>query len=101
MAKLYALALDKWRRGERYHAVAEEGITARQIAEVVGAGLGVPVKSLSAEEAREHFGWFALFAGFDLPASSELTRQRLGWAPRGPGLIEDLEKMDYSAAAAG
>jgi nucleoside-diphosphate-sugar epimerase len=99
VAKLYALVLDKGRRGERYHAVAEEGVTARTIAEVVGAGLGVPVKSISPEDARDHFGWFALFAGLDLPASSELTRQRLGWAPVGPGLIEDLERMDYSAGA--
>lgn len=100
VAKLYALVLDKGRRGERYNAVAEEGVPMRRIAEVVGAGLGLPVKSLSPEEAEAHFGWFALFAGFDLPASSELTRQRLGWTPVGPGLIEDLERMDYSAHAA-
>ncbi|WP_370677826.1 SDR family oxidoreductase [Pleomorphomonas sp. PLEO] len=96
VAKLYALVLDKGRRGERYHAVAEEGISARQVAEVVGAGLGVPVKSLSPDEAPGYFGWFALFAGLDMPASSELTRQRLGWTPAGPGLIEDLEAMDYT-----
>ncbi|SCM71384.1 conserved hypothetical protein [uncultured Pleomorphomonas sp.] len=100
VAKLYVLALDKGRRGERYNAVAEEGVPMRRIAEVVGAGLGLPVKSVSAEEARDHFGWFALFAGFDLPASSALTRQRLGWTPVGPGLIDDLERMDYSAGAA-
>ncbi|PIO96447.1 SDR family oxidoreductase [Pleomorphomonas carboxyditropha] len=100
VAKLYALALDKGRRGERYNAVAEEGVPMRRIAEVVGAGLGLPVKSVSAEEVQTHFGWFALFAGFDLPASSALTRQRLGWTPVGPGLIDDLERMDYSAGAA-
>lgn len=99
VAKLYALALDKGRRGERYNAVAEEGVPMRRIAEVIGAGLGLPVKSITPEEAKAHFGWFALFAGFDLPASSELTRQRLGWTPVGPGLIEDLERMDYSASA--
>lgn len=99
VAKLYVLALDKGQRGERYNAVAEEGVPMRRIAEVVGAGLGLPVKSLSSEEAQAHFGWFALFAGFDLPASSELTRQRLGWTPVGPSLIEDLERMDYSVPA--
>lgn len=99
VAKLYVLALDKGQRGERYNAVAEEGVPMRRIAEVVGAGLGLPVKSLSPEEAQAHFGWFALFAGFDLPASSELTRQRLGWTPVGPSLIEDLERMDYSVPA--
>jgi len=101
VARLYALALEKGRRGERYHAVAEEGISSRRIAEVVGAGLGLPVKSISPEEAKAHFGWFAFFAGLDMPASSELTRQRLGWAPVGPGLIEDLQRMDYSASVAG
>ena len=101
VAKLYALVLDKGRRGERYHAVAEEGIPLRRIAEAVGAGLGLPVTSISPEDAKAHFGWFALFAGLDLPASGELTRQRLGWTPVGPGLIDDLEKMDYAATVAG
>ena len=96
-ARLYVLALDKGRHGERYNAVAEEGVPMRWIAEVIGAGLGLPVKSIPPEEAEAHFGWFAMFASFDLPASSDLTRQRLGWTPVGPGLIEDLEKMDYSA----
>ena len=100
VAKLYALVLDKGRRGERYNAVAEEGVPMRRIAEVVGAGLGLPVRSISAEEAKAHFGWFALFAGLDMPASSELTRQRLGWTPVGLGLIEDLERMDYAAGVA-
>ena len=97
VAKLYVLALDKGQRGERYNAVAEEGVPMRRIAEVIGAGLGLPVKSVTPEEAKAHFGWFAMFAGFDLPASSELTRQRLGWTPIGPGLIEDLQRMDYVA----
>jgi nucleoside-diphosphate-sugar epimerase len=100
VAKLYALALDKGSRGARYHAVAEEGITARDIAAVLGAGLGLPVVSLSPEEAQAHFGWFAMFAGMDLRASSAWTRDQLGWNPIGPGLIADLQRMDYSAAAA-
>ncbi|MGK6318480.1 SDR family oxidoreductase [Sphingomonas sp. DT-204] len=100
VAKLYVLALDKGEAGARYHAVAEEGIAARTIAETVGAGLDVPVASLSREEAQAHFGWLAMFVGLDLPASSAWTRERLGWQPTGPGLIADLERMDYSKAAA-
>ena len=97
VARLYVLALDKGRSGERYNAVAEEGVSAREIAETVGAGLGLPARSIAPEEARDHFGWFATFAGLDLAASSDLTRQRLNWTPAGPGLIEDLKRMDYSA----
>jgi nucleoside-diphosphate-sugar epimerase len=100
VAKLYRLALDEGRAGARYHAVAEEGIPLREIAEVVGAGLGVPVRSLTPEEAPRHFGWLGMFVGMDLPASSAKTRERLGWQPTGPGLIEDLKRMDYSRPAA-
>ena len=96
VAKLYQLALDKGTAGARYHAVAEEGIAARDIAEVVGAGLQLPVVSLSPEEAKEHFGWLAMFIGMDLPASSAWTREVLGWHPTGPGLIADLNQMDYA-----
>ncbi|TIP39806.1 MAG: NAD-dependent dehydratase, partial [Mesorhizobium sp.] len=81
-------------------AVAEEGIPVREIAEVIGAGLDVPVASLSQDEAADHFGWLAMFAGLDMPASSEWTRAHLGWQPTGPGLIADLKRMDYSHAAA-
>jgi nucleoside-diphosphate-sugar epimerase len=95
VARLYRLALEKHEAGSRYNAVAEEGISMRAIAEVVGRGLKLPVVSLSPEEAPAHFGWLAMFAGFDMPASSELTRQRLGWNPTGPGLIADLEQMRY------
>ncbi|WP_428377942.1 SDR family oxidoreductase [Lichenicoccus sp.] len=98
VARLYRLALDKHRPGARWHAVAEAGVPVRAIAEVIGAGLDVPVRSLSADEATEHFGWLGAFAGMDLPASSALTRQRLGWEPEGPGLIEDLRNMDYGSA---
>jgi len=96
VARLYVLALEKGEAGARYHAVAEEGVTVRAITEVVGAGLDVPVVSLSPEEAPAHFGWLAMFAGLDLPASSALTRARLGWQPTGKGLIADLKRMDYS-----
>ena len=98
VARLYRLALDKHEPGARWHAVAEEGVPVREIAEVIGAGLGVPVRSLSADEAVEHFGWLGPFAGMDLPASSALTRDRLGWDPKGPGMIEDLRIMDYGLA---
>ncbi len=97
VARLYRLAFEKQEAGSRYNAVAEEGITAREIAEVIGRGLKVPVVSLSPEEAPAHFGWFAMFAGLDMPASSALTRERLGWQPTGPGLIADLEQMQYGA----
>jgi len=97
VAKLYVLALDKGEKGLRYNAVAEEGIAARAIAEVLGQGMGIPVQSLTPEEAGPHFGWLAMFMGLDMLASSAKTRARLGWAPTGPGLIEDLEAMDYSA----
>jgi len=95
VAHLYRLALEKHEAGSRYNAVAEEGISIREIAEVVGRGLKVPVVSLSAEEASAHFGWMAMFAASDIPASSAQTQQRLGWHPTGPGLIADLEQMRY------
>jgi nucleoside-diphosphate-sugar epimerase len=94
-ARLYRLALEKLERGARYHAVAEEGVPMRDIAEVVGRGLNVPVVSISQEEAPAHFGWLAAFAGRDLPASGAITQKRLGWRPTGPGLITDLEHMRY------
>ena len=98
VARLYRLALDAHMAGARWHAVAEEGVSVREIAEVIGAGLGVPVTSLSPDQAAEHFGWLGAFAGMDLPASSAATRARLGWTPAGPGLLEDLRNMDYGAA---
>ena len=98
VARLYRLALEKHEAGSRYNAVAEEGVPMREIAEVVGRGLKVPVVSLSQQEAQAHFGWLAMFAGFDMPASSAQTRQRLGWRPTGPGLIADLEQMGWGEA---
>lgn len=101
VAKLYVLAVERSAPGARYHAVAEEGIPVRDIADVVGAGLHLPVISLTPEEAPAHFGWLAMFAGLDLPASSTKTRELLGWAPTGPGLLEDLKAMDYSLVGMG
>ncbi len=97
-ARLYRLALERQESGARYHAVAEEGIPARDVAEVIGRRLGLPVVSKSPDEAAGHFGWMAMFVGLDLPASSALTQERLGWHPTGPGLIADLEEMrDFGA----
>ncbi|WP_435008795.1 SDR family oxidoreductase [Tundrisphaera lichenicola] len=97
-APVYRLALEKAPNRARYHAVAEEGVTAREIAEAIGRGLKIPVVSLSPEEAAEHFGWMGLFAGMDMPASSELTRQRLNWQPKQKaGMIEDLDQLHWSA----
>jgi nucleoside-diphosphate-sugar epimerase len=98
VARLYRLALEKREAGARYHAVAEEGIAVRNIAEVIGKGLKVPVVAMSPEQAAGHFGWLAPFAGMDIPASSAQTQKRLGWHPTGPGLIADLEHMRYFGA---
>jgi nucleoside-diphosphate-sugar epimerase len=94
-ARLYRLALEKGSAGARYHGVAEEGIAFRDIAEVIGRRLNIPVVSKSPEEAANHFGWFAPFAGIDCPASSKLTRERLGWRPVKPFLLTDLEHGSY------
>ena len=75
--------------------MAEEDIPSRAIADVIGRGLGVQAASLAREEADGHFGWLAMFADMDLPASSAQTRARLGWHPTGPGLIADLEATRY------
>ena len=93
VARLYRLALEKAVPGSRYHAVAEEGISVREMAEVVGRRLKVPVVSIAPDQAAAHFGWLGMFADHDMPASSALTRERLGWHPTGPGLIADLEQL--------
>ncbi len=100
VVRLYRLALEQHVAGARWHAVAEEGVAVREIAAAVGDGLGVPVRSVSGDEAAAHFGWLAPFAGMDMPASSEWTRGRLGWTPTGPGLLEDLRNMDHGSADA-
>jgi nucleoside-diphosphate-sugar epimerase len=96
VALLYRLAIEQAQPGWRHHAVGEEGITAKEIAETVAAGLGVPVRSIAPDEAPAYFGPFAMFASLDMPASSAITRERLGWTPVGPTLIEDLAAMDYA-----
>jgi nucleoside-diphosphate-sugar epimerase len=97
VARLYKLALEKHEPG-RYHAVDEEGVPLRDVAETIARGLKVPAVSVSAEDAAGHFGWLAPFASWDMPASSAQTQKRLGWHPTGPGLIADLEQMRYFEA---
>ena len=94
-AHLFRLALEKGAARARYHGVAEEGIAFRDIAEVIGRRLNIPVVTKSPEEAANHFGWFAVFAGLDCPASSKLTQERLGWRPVQPSLLTDLERGSY------
>lgn len=98
VARLYRLAFEKADPGAIYHAVDEEGVTMKAIVEAHGRGLNVPVVSIKPEEAEAHFGWLARFAAHDMPSSSAITRQRLNWNPTGPGLIADLNNMDYAQA---
>ncbi|MBE9136205.1 SDR family oxidoreductase [Nodosilinea sp. LEGE 07088] len=92
VAPLYRLALEQGSAGARYHAIAEEGVPVREIAEAIGRGLKIPVVALSPEEAASHFGWLGFPVSMDAPASSALTQQRLGWHPtEKPGFIADLE----------
>jgi nucleoside-diphosphate-sugar epimerase len=95
-ARLYRRAFEKAEPGAIYHAVDEEGVTMKSIAEALGRGLNVPVVGIKPEEAEAHFGWLTHFAVHDMPASSALTQQKLNWKPTGPGLIADLDGMDYT-----
>jgi nucleoside-diphosphate-sugar epimerase len=94
-AHLYRLALEKGSIAARYHGVGDEGVPTREIAEVIGRHLNVPVISKSREEAADHFGWIAPFFGIDAPASSAQTQERLGWRPVQLGLIADLNAEHY------
>jgi nucleoside-diphosphate-sugar epimerase len=94
-ARLLRLALEEAPAGSTLHAVADEGVPIRDIAEVIGRHLELPVLSISPEEAQEHFAWLAGFLAADSPASSELTRELLGWQPTHRGLIDDLDQGSY------
>ncbi len=94
-AHLYRLVLENGSTGARYHAVPDEGVPFRDIAGVIGRRLNVPVMSKTPEQAQDHFGWFALFAAADMPASSQRTWEQLGWKPRQPGLIADIDRQQY------
>jgi nucleoside-diphosphate-sugar epimerase len=97
VARLFRLALEKGEAGARYHAVAEEGVPLREIAEVIGAGLRLPVESITPEQAPGYYGLLASLAVLDLPASGALTREQLGWVPTGPDLLTDLRNTDYDS----
>ena len=93
VARLYRLAIEKAERGARYHAVAEEGVSMRDIMEVLGRRLELPVRSIAPEDAPAWYGWLAMFATRDLPASGEQTRRRLGWTPKERGMLADLAEL--------
>ena len=94
-AHLYRLVLEKGSAGARYHGVADEGVPVREIADVIGQRLNVPVVGKSREEAADHFGFLGFFVGVDCPASSAQTQERLGWRATQPGLIPDLDRPRY------
>jgi nucleoside-diphosphate-sugar epimerase len=96
-ARVFRLALDHAVDGP-FHAVAEQGVALKDIAEAIARRLDLPLVSKSADEAGEHFGWFAPFVGLDAPTSSERTRAILDWTPKQPGLLEDLTQSDYFGA---
>jgi nucleoside-diphosphate-sugar epimerase len=98
-ALLYRLALENGPAGSVFHAIGDEGVPTRDIAEVIARHLNVPAVSIAAEDASEHFDWLGGFFALDAPASSQLTQQRLGWVPTHPGLIEDLDAGHYFAEA--
>jgi len=94
-ARLYRLALEKGSAGARYHGIADEGVPAREIAEVIGRRLNVPVVAKSREEMAEHFGWIGQLFAMDGPASSAWTRTQFDWEPEQPGLLADLDSTHY------
>lgn len=96
-AHLYRLALERGQAGARYHAVAEEGLALRRIAEAIGHRLGLPVESIASGDAEAYFGWLAQLAALDLPASGAATRGQLDWTPSGPGLLADLRSLELDA----
>jgi nucleoside-diphosphate-sugar epimerase len=95
-ARLFRLGLERGQPGQRLHAVAEEGVSLRSIAEAIARKLGIPTRSLDAGQAADHFGWLAMIIGNDVPSSSAVTQQSLGWRPTAPGLLEGL-RGDYLA----
>ena len=96
-ARVYRLALERGADARHFHAIAEEGVPLKAIAEVIGRRLNIPVVSKTPEEAAEHFGWFAMFAGVDAPTSSARTQSLLGWRAEQPGLIADFDHPAYFA----
>lgn len=97
VAKLYVIALEKGEPGVRYNASVDEGVTARAIAEAIGRGTGLPVRSIAADEVERYLGWMAPFAGLDMSAPNAWMRARLGWEPTGADLLTDLAAMNHAA----
>ncbi|MGW3146317.1 SDR family oxidoreductase [Streptomyces sp. NPDC001177] len=97
-ARLFRLALEAAPAGARLHGVADEGVPFRDLAEVVGRHLNLPVEAVAPDEAVGHFGWLGTFAPLDCPTSSALTRKLLDWRPVQPGLLPDLEEGHYFRA---
>jgi nucleoside-diphosphate-sugar epimerase len=95
-ARMTVLGLEKAPAGARLHAVAEEGVPTRVIAEAIGRAFDLPVASIPADQVIEHFGWIGGFFGLDLAASSEATRELLGWTPTGPTLVDDIDAGAYA-----
>ena len=96
-ARLVDLGLAKAPAGAHLHAIGEDGIPTRDIAEAIGRAFGLPVTSIAPDDVQGHFGWIGTFFGMDLAATSTATRELLGWTPTGPTLIEDLDAGAYSA----
>jgi nucleoside-diphosphate-sugar epimerase len=96
-ARAYRLAIERGPSADTYHAVAERGVQFRKIAEAIATGLNFPCRSLSVENAREHFDWFYDFASIDQPTSSNNTRAVLGWSPEGVDLLTDIRNAGYFA----
>lgn len=96
-ARMVSLGLQKAPAGARLHAVAEQGVSTREIAEAIGRALDLPVASIATEDIADHFGWIGTFFAMDLQATSTITRDLLGWTPTGPTLIQDLDAGAYSA----
>jgi nucleoside-diphosphate-sugar epimerase len=94
-ARLFRLALEKGIPGARLHGVAEEGVPMRSIAQTIGTGLGIPIRSITEDEAQTHFDWMARFLCTDNPTSSALTRNTLGWSPKELDLLTDMKESGY------
>ncbi|HET9123596.1 MAG TPA: SDR family oxidoreductase [Solirubrobacteraceae bacterium] len=97
-ARLVRLGIERAPAGSVLHAVGEEGVAMREIAGAIGRGLDIPTGSIAAEDAPAHFGFLAGFIGLDMPVSSAITRELLGWSPEGPGLVEDIDARHYFEA---